>query len=227
MVISNKKIRKTLEKKITQLNDIIADIDTLLTEMQTEYYRVSVFGSARIKANSPQFDQVYQLAYKLSMRGVDIVTGGGPGLMQAANKGAQDGGQKVSRSMVSIDLPFETTANAHLDVKKQHKKFSSRLDELCHTKSCCYCNSRRIGTILELFYTWQLIQVQHIKPRPIILLGEDKMWDELLLWLENRPIKSNLISKDDLKCLNLCKSVDSAILHLEPSIEIFISSMVR
>mgnify|MGYP001426800167 CR=1 FL=1 len=105
MVISNKKIRKTLEKKITQLNDIIADIDTLLTEMQTEYYRVSVFGSARIKANSPQFDQVYQLAYKLSMRGVDIVTGGGPGLMQAANKGAQDGGQKVFCSKVQQEEP--------------------------------------------------------------------------------------------------------------------------
>ena len=168
MVISNKGIRKTLEKKITQLNDIIADIDTLLTEMQTEYYRVSVFGSARIKANSPQFDQVYQLAYKLSMRGVDIVTGGGPGLMQAANKGAQDGGQKVSRSIgLPIDLPFETTANAHLDVKKQHKRFSSRLDEFMRISHAVIVTPGGIGTILELFYTWQLIQVQHIKPRPI------------------------------------------------------------
>ena len=222
MSISNKKIRKTLEKKITQLNDIIADIDSLLTEMQTEYYRVSIFGSARIKANSPQFDQVYQLAYKLAMRGVDIVTGGGPGLMQAANKGAQDGGQKMSRSIgLPIDLPFETTANAHLDVKKQHKRFSSRLDEFMRISHAVIVTPGGIGTILELFYTWQLIQVQHIKPRPIILLGEDKMWDELLLWLENRPIKSNLISKDDLKYLSLCDSVDSAILHLEPSIKDF------
>ena len=92
--ITPKEVRKVLNRKIVQLNDIIADIDTLLTKMETNYYRVSIFGSARLQPDTPAYKEVYDLAFQLAMRGIDIVTGGGPGLMDAANKGAKDGGQK-------------------------------------------------------------------------------------------------------------------------------------
>ena len=99
--------------------------------METDYYRVSIFGSARMKAESDNYKEVYDLAYKLAMRGVDIVTGG-PGLMDAANKGAKDGGRKAVPS-VPIELPFETDANMHLDVKRHHKSFPRALMNSCES----------------------------------------------------------------------------------------------
>ena len=124
MAVSRKNIQKVLNDKIVKLNDIIADIDHLLTEMETDFYRVSIFGSARIKENTPAYKEVYDLAYQLSMRGVDIVTGGGPGLMSAANQGAKEGGEKSRSIGLAISLPFESSPNHHLDVKRQHKRFS-------------------------------------------------------------------------------------------------------
>jgi hypothetical protein len=105
MAITRKQVRKVLNQKIVQMNDIIADIDSMLTTMETDYYRVSIFGSARIQTDSELFQQVYELAYQLAMRGVDIVTGGGPGLMQAANKGAKDGGRQSRSIGLAISAP--------------------------------------------------------------------------------------------------------------------------
>ena len=93
MEIKQAKVRKFLSKKIQQLNDIVADLDQLVTQMPLEFYRVCIFGSARIQSDSPFYQQVYDLAKVLSQEDVDIVTGGGPGLMEAANRGAKDGGQ--------------------------------------------------------------------------------------------------------------------------------------
>jgi uncharacterized protein (TIGR00730 family) len=219
--MTRKEVQRILNKKIVQLNDIIADIDHLLTEMETDFYRVCIFGSARIKPNSKHFKKVYQLAFELSRRGADIVTGGGPGLMQAANKGAKEGSKKSRSIGIAIDLPFESIPNSHLDVKRQHRRFSSRLDEFMRISHAVIVTPGGIGTILELFYTWQLIQVEHIKKRPIILLGGEGMWVEFLDWMSKWPVKMNLISKGDLKYLSLCKTVDSAIERLEPEIKRF------
>ena len=91
MQIKDKHIRKFLSKKIGQLNNIVAGLDSLVTEIGSDYYRVSIFGSARIKKNTNEYNQVYELAKKLAQNKADIVTGGGPGLMEAANIGAKDG----------------------------------------------------------------------------------------------------------------------------------------
>ena len=91
MQIKEKQVRKFLSKKIQQLNNIVADLDSLVTEIGSEYYRVSIFGSARIKKGTNDYTQVYDLAKKLAQNKTDIVTGGGPGLMEAANSGAKDG----------------------------------------------------------------------------------------------------------------------------------------
>ncbi len=221
MAVTRKQVRKVLNQKIVQLNDIIADIDSLLTTMETDYYRVSIFGSARIQPDTAPFQQVYELAYQLAMRGVDIVTGGGPGLMQAANMGAKDGG-KDSRSIgLSITLPFEADTNSHLDVKRQHRRFSSRLDEFMRISHAVVVTPGGIGTLLELLYTWQLIQVDHIRSRPILLLGGDKMWEELLGWMRKWPLAMNLLSEKDMRHLIICESVEEVITHIEPEIAAF------
>ncbi|MCB9229598.1 MAG: LOG family protein [Deltaproteobacteria bacterium] len=221
MHIRQKDVRKVLENKITQLNDIIADIDHLLTKMETDYYRVSIFGSARMKQESVWYKEVYDLAFQLAMRGVDIVTGGGPGLMDAANKGAKDGGRKSRSIGLPIELPFETDANMHLDVKRHHKRFSSRLDEFMRISHAVVVTPGGIGTLLEMFYTWQLIQVGHIAPRPILLLGGKEMWKELLDWCKKWPLKMELMSPEDMDNLVYCKDVESVLTQLRPHISIF------
>ena len=219
-MVERKKIRKLLSSKVQQLNEVIADIDGILTEMETEFYRVCIFGSARIGVDSPFYQQAYELAKELARRGVDIVTGGGPGLMEAANRGAKDG-SNLSRSIgLPIELPFETDANAHLDVKHHHKRFSSRLDEFMRISHAVVITPGGIGTLLELFYTWQLMQVNHIKPRPFLLLGHS-MFDPLIKYMEDVPAALNLMSRDDLKMLKVVDTVDEVVKVLEPHIANF------
>jgi len=215
-----KKIRKILGAKMQELNIIIADIDNLLSEMETDFFRVCIFGSARISAASPYYQQVYDLALRLSKNGVDIVTGGGPGLMEAANRGAKDGGKESRSFGLPIQLPFEPDTNMHLDVKHEHKRFSSRLDEFMRISHAVVMTPGGIGTLLELFYTWQLMQVEHIKPRPLILLG-DEMWSSLMKWIKDNPLKRELMSKRDLDMVKVCNNVDEVILELKPHIEKF------
>jgi uncharacterized protein (TIGR00730 family) len=221
MDINKKIIRKTLENKIIQLNDIIADLDSLLTKMDTDYYRVSVFGSARITPDSPTYQLVHDLAYQLALRGIDIVTGGGQGLMGAANRGAKQAGQKARSIGLAVQLPSEPHPNDHLDVKKQHKRFSSRLDEFMRLSHAIIVTPGGIGTLLELFYTWQLIQVKHVESKPLILLGGGDMWRDLLKWMQTWPLAQKLVSPPDLDLVVCCDSIDEVLAIIEPDILLF------
>ena len=222
MQIKDEHIRKFLSKKIGQLNNIVASLDSLVTEIGSDYYRVSIFGSARIKKNTKEYKQVYELAKKLAQNKTDIVTGGGPGLMEAANVGAKEGSPDSKSFGLHIDLPFETTPNEHLDVTFHHKKFSSRLDEFMRISHAVVVTPGGIGTILELLYTWQLIQVDHITPRPIILLGN--MWGGLVSWMKKEPLKRNLINESDFDNIETVQNINDVITILEPHIEKFYNS---
>ena len=219
MQVQEKTVRKFLSKKIQQLNNIVADLDALVTEIGTDYYRVSIFGSARIKPNTEEYMEVYDLAKKLAKNNADIVTGGGPGLMEAANAGAKDGSSKSKSFGLHVDLPFETSPNEHLDITYHHKRFSSRLDEFMRISHAVIVTPGGIGTILELLYTWQLIQVSHISERPIILVG--KMWTGLLEWMKLEPLNKQLIDKSDFNNIKIVQNVDEVIVLLKPLINKF------
>ena len=218
--IDKNEVRKLLIRKVHQLNDIIADLDTILARLETDFYRVCIFGSARIQENSPFYKLVHDLAHELASRGVDIVTGGGPGLMEAANKGAQHGANESRSIGLSIQLPFEADANSHLDVKRQHRRFSSRLDDFMRTSHAVVVTPGGIGTILEFLYTWQLMQVTHIQKRPVVLLGR-KMWQGFIEWLRDQPLKLKLMSDSDFDLLTVVDSVEEVMKVLEPSIAEF------
>ncbi|RZA12087.1 MAG: LOG family protein, partial [Proteobacteria bacterium] len=152
-------------------------------------------------------------------KGVDIVTGGGPGLMEAANLGAKEGSNNSRSFGLHIELPFETDTNLHLDVKYHHRRFSSRLDEFMRISHAVVVTPGGIGTLLELFYTWQLMQVNHIPQRPLILLGS--MWEPLLKWMEDYPLKRSLMDQKDFNSIILVRSVDEVVEKLQPHIEEF------
>ena len=219
MQIKENTVRKFLSKKMQQLNNIVADLDTLVTEIGSNYYRVSIFGSARLKPDTKEYSQIYQLAKKLAKNNVDIVTGGGPGLMEAANAGAKDGSSESKSFGLHVDLPFETSPNGHLDVTYHHKKFSSRLDEFMRISNAVIVAPGGIGTVLELMYTWQLIQVGHITARPIILIGT--MWPGLLEWMKSEGLKKKLISNSDFDNILIVEHAEEAFDLLKPHVKKF------
>ncbi len=216
-----KKIKKVLSNKILQLNDIVADINDILGDLDTDFFRVAIFGSARIQPDSKIYNQTYEIALGLSKLGIDIVTGGGPGLMEAANKAAKETSHDHSKSIgLPIELPFEADSNAHLDIKRHHKQFSSRLDDFMRLSHAVVVMPGGIGTILEVVYTWQLIQVGHIEPRPIILL-ESEMWGGFIDWMKAQPIARELMSSSDLDCIKIVDKPSEIIDLLKPELENF------
>ena len=219
MKIKEKKVRKFLSKQIQELNNIVADLDDIVTEIGTGYYRVAIFGSARTQSKTPEYKSVYNLAKELASRGADIVTGGGPGLMEAANAGAKEGSSQTKSFGLRIDLPFEDDFNSHLDIKFFHKKFSSRLDEFMRITNAVVVTPGGIGTLLELFFAWQLIQVGHMKKKPIILVGT--MWEGLLQWMKENPLRKELIDKSDLQHIKIVEEMEDVVPLLEKDIKSF------
>jgi uncharacterized protein (TIGR00730 family) len=178
-----------------------------------KFYRTCIFGSARIKPDTPNYNQVVKLAEILAGNGIDILTGGGPGLMEAANKGAKLGKElkntKAWSYGISINLEFEPEPNKHLDVKRHHFKFSSRLDDFIRLSNSIVVTPGGIGTLLELYFTWQLIQVRHIGLRPIVLLGE-KFWSGLISWMKEIILEQALVSAKDFDFISVVDTPEEA-----------------
>lgn len=173
------------------------------------HYRVAIFGSARIREGDPEYNEVFALAKGLAEAGFDVVTGGGPGLMQAANAGHRSAGGDTHSIGLNIKLPFEQEANKYLDIKKEFDRFSGRLDTFMALSDAVVVATGGIGTLLELFYTWQLVQVQHLCDTPIILFGD--MWGPLLAWLKNDVQNRGLFNSKDMNQIFHLTSTDSVV----------------
>jgi uncharacterized protein (TIGR00730 family) len=180
--------------------------NAVVDEIYHKHFRVAIFGSARIKVNEPAYDEVYKLAHMLGSHNIDVVTGGGPGIMQAACKGHQDG-RKYNNSYsigLNIDIPAEQKPNRYLDIKKDFHRFSKRLDTFMVLSNAVVVAPGGVGTLLEFTYTWQLIQVKHVCNIPVILLGD--MWRDFLKWIEKHPLKKGFIAKKDLIRIFIAKN---------------------
>jgi uncharacterized protein (TIGR00730 family) len=158
-------------------------------KISKDRFSVAIFGSARITQEKPTYQRVYNLAKALAEKGHDVVTGGGPGLMQAANSGHRAGnGISKSRSIgLGIKLPKEQHFNNSVDEKETFMRFTARLDRFMLLSNAVVVAHGGVGTLLELFYTWQLMQVEQTCDVPIILMGD--MWPSFVKWLEKSPLK--------------------------------------
>lgn len=160
-------------------------------------YRVAIFGSARIRENDQVYRDVHEIARGLAALGFDVVTGGGPGLMQAASAGHQSVASPASAIGLNIKLPREQVANPYLDVKQDFDRFSGRLDMFMSLSDAVVVAPGGIGTLLELFYAWQLVQVGHVCRTPIILFGD--LWRPLLHWMNDAVLRRGFMSPEDLE----------------------------
>lgn len=199
-----------LDKAIYQLWDTINDLDQIQPE-RVEHYRVSIFGSSRIRRGDPIYEEVKKLSFDLAQMGVDIVTGGGPGLMEAANAGAREGQSETkARSFgLAIHLPTEETANPFVDKVFRHRTFFSRLHHFIRLSSAFIVMPGGVGTALELFMVWQLLQVKHMKEHPLILVGT--MWPGLIDWIRATMLERGLVSPSDFDVIKVVGSSDEAV----------------
>lgn len=180
-------------------------------ELKDGHFRVAIFGSARIKKGDKHYSMVYDLAKKIGNKGIDIVTGGGPGLMNAASSGHAFGRKNDSVHSVGllIKLPSEQQENKHLDIKQEFDRFTPRLDNFMVLSNAVVVAPGGLGTLLELFYTWQLVQLKEICDIPIILMG--KQWKPLISWIKQWPLKQKLMSPEDLHCIFYVEKPEEAM----------------
>ena len=169
---------------------------------------VTIFGSARTKPDDKFYRAAHDIAMGLAKHNLAVVTGGGPGIMEAANKGAEkNGGKSVG---LNIELPHEQTGNRYANVPVHFHYFFAR--KVCFVKyslGFVYMPGG-FGTLDELFEVLTLVQTQRIPQFPIILFGRE-YWKGLIAWMKTRLEKDALISPGDLDLLKIVDEVDEVI----------------
>ncbi len=172
---------------------------------------VSIFGSARTKPDNPNYQLAEEIAYKLTQKGYGVITGGGPGIMEAANKGAMQG-KGVSVGL-NIDLPFEQNANPFIDKDKliNFDYFFVRKVMFVKYSQGFIVLPGGMGTFDELFEAITLIQTNKIGRFPIVLVDR-KYWQGLLTWIKEQVLgESENINEEDLDLITLADNADEAI----------------
>ena len=169
---------------------------------------VTVFGSARIGHRDPDYEQARECGRLLAEAGFAVVTGGGPGVMEAANRGAREGGGFSVG--FNIELPHEQEPNGYLDLSLTFRHFYARKVMLVKGAEGFVLFPGGFGTLDELFESLTLIQTDKVREFPVVLVGTD-YWRGLLDWIAERPVASGKISPDDLGLVHVTDYVAVAV----------------
>lgn len=186
---------------------------TRLRPSKRERYRVTIFGSARTQPEHWVYQEVKRMAEALAAMGCDIVTGGGPGLMQAANEGAQaaNAPERVQNIGIRVQLPFEQQVNPFVDEAFEHQTFFTRLHHFVLMSDAFIVAPGGIGTVLESTMIWQLLQVRHLHETPLIFTGP--MWRGFVDWATQMMLRPGfeLANAEDMKIPCCVDTADEAI----------------
>jgi uncharacterized protein (TIGR00730 family) len=202
-------VRKILVATVLDLWKVVNNL-TRLRPSRHERYRVAIFGSARARPGTFVYDEVKRAAAAFAAMGCDIVTGGGPGLMQAANEGAKEAGAPGSAG-IRVELPFEQDVNPFVEQAFEHETFFTRLQHFVIASDAFVVVPGGIGTVLEMLMIWQLLQVRHVESVPLLLVG--KMWKGLVDWTRTAMLdpRLELANPDDLQIPVCLETADEAI----------------
>src|SRR5215831_15378227 len=203
-------VKQVLVNSILGLWDVVNNL-TRLRPSRRDRYRVTIFGSARVQAGTFGYEETKKAAAALAALGCDIITGGGPGLMQAANEGAATAPERAQSVGIRVDLPFEQDVNAFVTEAFEHRTFFTRLHQFVLASDAYIVAPGGIGTILETMMIWQLLQVQHLQRTPLILVG--KMWPGLVEWARTELLSFDppLANPEDIEIPRCVTSADEAI----------------
>jgi hypothetical protein len=176
---------------------------------------VSVFGSAKAGADDLYYKMAEELGAKLSTAGIAVITGGGPGIMEAANKGAfESGGKSIG---VEIDLPLEQAGNRYTNPNIKVRHFFVRKVMLVKYSQAFVIFPGGFGTLDELFEALTLIRTKRILPFPIILVGT-KFWGGMMDWLRDSVMSLKYIREDDIAAMTLTDNLDDVVRVCQKSI---------
>jgi len=206
------RVQQVLAGTLLGLWEIVNELSRLRPSKR-ERYRVTIFGSARARPATPIYEDVRRLAAALTGLGCDIVTGGGPGLMQAANEGSKEADlEDRTRSVgIRVSLPFEQEVNPFVEQAFQHRTFFTRLHHFVLASDAFVVMPGGIGSVLELAMIWQLLQVRHLKDTPLLLVGA--MWADLVAWARGHMLgfQPPLANPEDMAIPRCLASADEAI----------------
>jgi len=214
-----KRIRKAFDNK--DWNEIKTENSWMIFKVMSEFVEgfeklakigpcVTIFGSARVKNDHPYYKMAAKVAAKLVRHGYGVITGGGPGIMEAGNKGAQsENGKSVG---LNIDLPFEQHNNIYIDPDKlmNFDYFFVRKVMFVKYSQGFVVMPGGFGTLDEMFEALTLIQTKKIGAFPIVLVGKD-YWCGLFDWVKSVLLDSGNISKDDLELVHVVDSPTEAV----------------
>jgi uncharacterized protein (TIGR00730 family) len=203
-------VKQVLVNSVLGLWDVVNNL-TRLKPSRRNRYRVTIFGSARVKPGTFGYEETKRAAAVLAEMGCDIITGGGPGLMQAANEGAASAPERAQSVGIRVDLPFEQEVNAFVTEAFEHRTFFTRLHQFVLSSDAFIVAPGGIGTVLETMMIWQLLQVRHLKDTPFILVG--KMWPGLIEWTRNSmlSVDAPLANVEDMTIPHCAATADEAI----------------
>jgi uncharacterized protein (TIGR00730 family) len=198
-------VRKVLATTVLDLWRAVNNL-ARLRPSRRERYRVAIFGSARAEPGTFVYEEVKRVAAALAGMGCDIVTGGGPGNMQAANEGAASVGRETS-----VGIGIEQRFNPYVEHGFEHQSFFTRLHHFVIASDAFVVTPGGIGTVLEMLMIWQLLQVKHLQNVPLVLVG--KMWRGLVDWSSTAMLdpRLQLANPEDMKIPVCVDTADEAI----------------
>lgn len=191
---------------------IMAEFVEAVETLSSVERAVSIFGSARLKPDDPYYQKAEILARKLAQKGFSVITGGGPGIMEAANKGAAEaGGKSVG---MNIRLPYEQNPNPFANIRLDYKYFFIRKVMFVKYAVAYVIMPGGFGTMDELFESLTLIQTHRIKPFPVILMGSD-YWKGLMDWLRKTMLRDGMIEPDDYGFIQIMDEPEDVVRHIQ------------
>jgi len=211
---NNYQINELKKEEAWRLFRIIGDFIDGFDIMPNYQPSVTIFGSARVDENDKYYQAAREVAFKLAKKGFSIVTGGGPGIMEAGNRGAYEaGGNSIG---LNIALPTEQIPNKYANVILNFHYFFARKMMLVKYASAFILFPGGYGTLDELTETLVLIQTKKLKPFPVILYGKE-YWEGLYNWLKDKVVKDGYIDEKDLNLFRIMDDIDEIVEYIEES----------
>ena len=191
---------------------IMAEFVDAIEILSDVHKAVTIFGSARVAPTDIYYQKAEQLAQLLAKNGFAVITGGGPGIMEAANKGATEaGGQSVG---MNIRLPFEQKPNQYANIRIDYKYFFTRKVMFVKYAVAYVIMPGGFGTMDELFEALTLIQTKRIKSFPLILMGSD-YWQGLLDWMKKTMLAEGKILPADMELIQIIDDPEEVVKHIK------------
>ena len=202
--------KQVIIDSVLGLWDVVNNL-TRLKPSRDDRYRVTIFGSARAKPGTAAYEETKRVSKALAELGCDIITGGGPGLMQSANEGVKLAGEGAESVGIRVDLPFEQEVNPFVELAFEHRTFFTRLHHFVLASDAFIVAPGGIGTVLETAMIWQLLQVKHLDQTPLILVG--KMWPGFVEWARSAMLEfeTPLASPEDFNIPRCVATGDEAM----------------